>query len=166
MPTPTGPIAELLQTLETLVVQSPAFIAQCALDGLTPADQVFWHAVRPDPDGEVIAPTPLAYPMVILRVDQFQYDEWAPECMQPKAVVKMQICDRFRSAAFKDSAIDFTNFYGELLDELQRRNYSEGGIVARSIMQANEPIPTQRRDTTSTYGFWCVDVDFQIGAEF
>lgn len=160
-----GEMAIVMERLELLIVANSAFVAQCAIDGLTPAEQVFWHANRPELIGNVVRPDPLTRPFVIIRASDFNYNEHSVGCMFPQMTIRMHVQDRYRGNTFQETAKNFTNFVGQFLDELSRQNMQPQSLVFRKITQTTDPEPIPRRDENEDYGFWFAEYDLQIGAD-
>ena len=131
-----------------------------------PADHVFWQAQRPLPEGDVDQPTPLLYPMLVLKVTDHQYLDFSPQCMQPQTSIAIHVSDRMRGDTFKESQIYYLNFYGQLYDEISAVNYAELGLVVRAMKQTLDPMPTRRMLETKEFAFWVAEMQLNLGAEF
>lgn len=160
-----GEMAIVLERLELLVVANSVFVSQCALDGLTPANQVFWHAHRPEVVGGVVRPCDIARPFVIIKTSEFTYNEHSVGCMFPQMNVKMHINDRYRGETFQETGMNFTNFLGQFIDELATQNMQPQSLVFRKLSQMTDPQPVARRDENDEYKFWFAEYDLQIGAD-
>lgn len=160
-----GEMATVMERLESLIVANSIFIAQCALDGLTPANQIFWHAHRPEMTGNVITPSDITRPFVIMKPSEFNYNEHSVGCMFPQMHIKLHLNDRYRGTTFQETAKNFTNYIGQFLDELSRQNMQAQSLVFRKITQMTDPQPVARRDENDDFKFWFAEYDLQIGAD-
>jgi hypothetical protein len=161
-----GEMSIILEKLQQLFVTNSIFVAQCALDSVTPASQVFWHAYRPELEGEVIRPAPLKRPFIVVKYDEFRWEAHSVGCMMPKCTPKIHINDRMRSDDFQESAIEFSNFVGEMMEEFTTTTMQDGGLVVQEITTHIAPTPVARRETNEEHKFWFTEFTLRIGAEF
>lgn len=161
-----GEMSIVLEKLQQLFVVNTVFISQCALDSATPANQVRWHAYRPELEGEVIRPTPLVRPFIIVKYDEFEWNAHSVGCMLPKCTPKIHINDRMRSDDFQESALDFTNFVGQMMQEFTTTTMQDGGLVVQQITTNIAPTPVARREQNEEHKFWFTEFTLRIGAEF
>jgi len=160
-----GEMAIVMERLESLIVANSIFVAQCGLEGLTPANQVYWHAVRPEFTGNVVRPAPLERPFAIIKTSEFDYHEHSVGCMFPQMHIKLHLQDKYRGTTFQETAKNFTNYLGQFLDELSRQNMQAQSLVFRKITQMTDPQPVARRDENDDFKFWFAEYDLQIGAD-
>ncbi|TXH41660.1 MAG: hypothetical protein E6Q97_37120 [Desulfurellales bacterium] len=165
-----GEMAIVLERLQLLIIANSAFVAQCALDGLTPANQVFLHAHRPARQGGVVRPSCIERPFVIIAPEEFSYNEHSEGCMFPQMNIAMHINDKYRgdpesATYFHETAQNFTNFVSQFLDELSSGNRQPQNLVMRKIMQTTRPQPVARRSENDDYTFWLAEYNIQIGAD-
>lgn len=165
MATATGPIAIPIQVLKQVIVGSSAFVAQCAIDGLTPDDQVMWIAYRPEFQGDVVAPDELARPFVLLRPKDFAFREFDTQCMQPQMGIDIHIQDAYRDSTYQDSAIEFLSFVGNLMQDIADSNMTSTSLVIREITQQREAMAVPRRDEMDRMQFWTIEFSMRIGAD-
>lgn len=161
-----GEMSLVLEKLEQLLVTNTIFVAQCALDSLTPADQIFWHAYRPATEGEVTRPTALKRPFIVVKCDDHVYNKHSVGCMTQQATLKLHINDRMRSTNFKESTQQFTNFVGQLMDEFSATNGQDDSLVIQTMTLTTAPTCVARREMNEDYQFWFCEYDLKIGAEF
>ena len=164
--TAVGPVSTPLETLRNICVQSQTFISRCGLDSLTPSEQVLIHANRPDVVGEVVVQAEITRPFVLLKMKDFEYNEFDESCMQPKGTIGIHINDKNRESNFQDSVMDFMNFYGQLIEDISKSTLTDGGLVNRTINQANEMQTIPRRERQSDHDFFTVQFDLRTGADF
>ena len=166
MTAPAGELSLLLDKIGGILEASAAFVAQCALDGVTPSEQIFWQAYRPDVESDVVVPSALVYPMLILKVGTHVYRDFSPGCMQPQTVIGVHVSDLERSDDDRESALIFHNFYGSLFDDLGHTNYASQGLIIRTLTQTLDPVRVQRYAKTPKYNHWCAEFEIALGADF
>jgi len=163
-------MAIVLEKAKILIQENSAFVAQCAIDGLTPANQVFLHAYRPVFAGGEERPDDIPRPFVILAPEEFSFNEHSEGCMFPQMSIAMHVndwyrCDLESETYFQESAENFTNFLSEFLDELSSGNRQPQHLVMRKITQTTRPQPVARRDENDGYRFWFAEFLIQLGAD-
>lgn len=160
-----GEMGIVLEKLKNMLAANVAFAAQCALDGLTPADQVYLHANRPEMVGGQVRPDDIDRPFIIIAPDEFTYNEHSEGCMLPTMTIVMHLNDKYRGNTFHETAENFTNFVSQVLEELSQQNRQPASLVMRKISQVTRPQPVARRDENDGYKFWFAEYSIQLGAE-
>lgn len=164
--TAIGPVSTPLEILKTICVQSQAFIDRCAIDSLTPSSQVFIHALRPAKAGDVVLQADITRPFVLIKMKDFEFNEFDTCEMQPKGTIGLHINDKNRQDNFQDGIVDFANFYGSLVEEISEQTYVDNGLVNRTINQANEVQAVARHEAQDDFNFFTVEFDIRVGADF
>lgn len=163
---PSGQMSNILTDLSAIIASLPSFAAQCAIDGLTPANQIYWHAVRPDAEGDVVTQTYIDRPLIVLKPVKDQWRAYDSQGMQSTKTIRMHINDKYREDSFKDAMEAFTDFYGTLIDELTAKQGIDTNTAINTADMAQEPWATERRDKSETFGFIAVEYDIDIGNDF
>lgn len=165
MPVPTGPISEPLSELKGAIEGSSSFITQCAIDAVTPADQVVIHAYRPDLQGEVLVVDELPKPIVILRMENhlsnFAFPVGGAACSLMSGIIRMHFYDAYREATHQESVVNFNNFVGGVIQDLSSN--LTWNLGPTQISQVQPAFCQERRDGTSTFGQWLVEFDISYG---
>lgn len=161
----TGEMGIVLEKLKNMLAANSAFVAQCALEGLTPASQVFLHANRPEMIGGQIRPDDIERPFLIIAPEDFSYNEHSEGCMFPQMTVALHINDKYRGSSFGETGENFTNFVSSLLEELSQQNRQPQSLVMRKISQVTRPQAVARRDENDGYKFWFCEYVITLGAD-
>lgn len=160
-----GPISEAMELLEAAILSSPTFINQCTLEGLDPTEQVFFHSLRPDFESNVVKPTPLGRPFVLIKSEGFRLVRNFDNCYDPMSSPRLHIQDKYRGEKFRESTIEFCNFLGKLLTEIGTYGENNRSLAIRQFVQTTDPTATRRTEHGTEHTFWYAEYDVQAGFE-
>lgn len=155
-----------LDITKTLIASTPAFIAKCTTESLTPADQVYVQLLRPALEGEVDHQTALARPYAIVKWEEFEWQEESTQCMQPRGQIKILISDKMRGSSFDEQVRDFITLCEGITTHVAETAYENNSLIIRSLRLHHGPEPVERRHESDEHKFFIAEYTMVLGADF
>ncbi len=163
---PVNTLSDILHLVQATLAELDAMRERCDLEGLTPSEQIFWHSLQPESQGDVVRPAELKRPFILLRASGYSLLPHSVGCMQPQGLITLHVNDKNTETDFQQGAIAFSNFVGGVIDELGAKFLADEGYFFRSIDLLVSPTSVPRPRRTLKYDFWYAEIGLSLGVDF